>query len=351
MKPSPPDPGLPTISWQGGVDGTLHLLDQTRLPETEEVLVCADLESLIDAIITLAVRGAPAIGVAAAYGMVIGVRSLLSTDTTFAKAVSDVGTRLCAARPTAVNLAWAVQRMRTRADSEPELAALLDEARKIHLEDEQLCLNMGHVGADLIEDGMTVLTHCNAGRLATGGEGTALALLFAAHRAGRRFRVLADETRPLLQGARLTAFELQRAGIPVDVIVDSAAAGLMARGQVHLVVTGADRIAANGDVANKVGTYGLALAAAAHSVPFYVVAPASTFDLSLANGTLIPIEERSPNEVLQFHGIGIAPAGVSARNPAFDITPARLLTGLVTDRGLIRPVTEVGIKALLGERR
>lgn len=338
----------PTLAWHGDVQGTLHLLDQTRLPREVAVLEIRSVAGLIDAIRRLAVRGAPAIGVAAAYGMVLGVRVARPADPReFASAVASVGEALIAARPTAVNLAWAVRRVQARAAREPALTALLHEAIAIHDEDRELCRRIGAAGAPLLREGMRVLTHCNAGRLATAGDGTALAVLFAAWRAGRRFTVLADETRPLLQGARLTALELHAEGIPVAVIPDAAAAGLIARGEVDLVITGADRIAANGDVANKVGTYGLALAARAHGVPFYVAAPASTFDLSLSGGPQIPIEERSPDEVLHCQGVPIAAPGVGARNPAFDVTPASLVTGLITDRGLIRPISEAAIKEAL----
>jgi methylthioribose-1-phosphate isomerase len=241
-----------------------------------------------------------------------------------------------------------VDRVCARGRREPTLAAVLDEAQQIKVQDEDLCRRMGEFGSALIQDGMTVLTHCNAGRLATAGDGTALAVMFAAHAQGRQFRVLADETRPLLQGARLTALELCQAGIPVEVVVDSAAAGLIARGEVDIIFTGADRVAANGDVANKVGTYGLALAADAHDVPMYVVAPTSTFDLDLADGSLIPIEDRDPEEVLSLGGQRLAAANVGARNPAFDITPVGLLAGLITDRGVIRPpITATAIREVL----
>jgi methylthioribose-1-phosphate isomerase len=341
----------PTLRWIGETDGHLELLDQTLLPAQQKLLAVRDLDVLIDAICRLAVRGAPAIGVAAGFGMVLGVRAKECGDdasSTFAGALDEVGAQLKASRPTAVNLAWAVDRVCDRGRGEPSLQALLDEARAIHDEDQELCRRMGEFGGVLIQDGMTVLTHCNAGRLVTTGEGTALAVMFAAHSDGRQFRVLADETRPLLQGARLTALELSEAGIPVEVVVDSAAAGLIARGEVDIIFTGADRVAANGDVANKVGTYGLALAAQAHDVPMYVVAPTSSFDLDLADGSHIPIEDRDPAEVLGLLGQRLAAPNVGARNPAFDITPAGLLAGLVTDRGVIRPpITAKGIRDLL----
>jgi methylthioribose-1-phosphate isomerase len=340
------------IRWQGGLDGALCLLDQTLLPAQDKVLEIRTLEPVVDAIRRLAVRGAPAIGVAAAYGVFLGVRERAPADPAkFLEALDSVAQILRGARPTAINLAWAVERMRIRGNSEPTLQALHGEAVSIHAEDQELCRRIGDHGADLIEPGMTVLTHCNAGRLATAGDGTALSVLFTAWKNGTRFRVLADETRPLLQGSRLTALELADEGIPVEVVADSAAAGLIARGAVNLVITGADRIAANGDVANKVGTYGLALATRAHQVPMFVAAPTSTFDLSIPDGSHIPIENRDPEEVLSMGDHRVAAAGVGARNPAFDITPAGYLTGLITDRGLIQPVTTAGIKELLGDGR
>lgn len=324
------------------------MLDQTLLPDKQVVLELQDDLGVIDAIRRLAVRGAPAIGVAAAYGVVLGVRAADPSPAEFVDRLEAVCARLSATRPTAVNLGWAALRLQRRGRLEPTLAALLDEAHAIRAEDQELCRRMGEFGAPLIEAGMTVLTHCNAGRLATAGDGTALAVMFAAWSQGTRFQVLADETRPLLQGARLTALELHEAGIPVEVIPDSAAAGLIARGTVDLVITGADRVASNGDAANKVGTYGVALAAAAHQVPMYIAAPFSTFDLDIADGSEIPIEDRDPDEVLCVGGQRIAAAGVSARNPAFDVTPARLLAGLITDRGLIRPISTDAIRTTLG---
>ncbi len=341
----------PTVEWQGETDGYLALLDQTLLPEKQLVLEHRELAGVIDSIKRLAVRGAPAIGVAAGYGMVVGVREAMATGQDFASAMDGTATLLHAARPTAVNLSWAVHRVHDRGRREPKLEALLAEARDIHKEDVALCLQIGEHGASLIRDGMRVLTHCNAGRLATSGDGTALAVFFAAHRQGRKFRVLADETRPLLQGSRLTALELAEEGIPVDVIADSAAAGLMARGEIDMVITGADRIAANGDVANKVGTYSVSLAAKAHGIPMYVAAPASTFDQAAASGKDIPIEDRDPDEVLNFGNQPVAAPGAGAKNPAFDLTPAENLAGLITDRGLISPVTREEIKALVFQDR
>ena len=341
----------PTLRWIGDEQGHLDLLDQTLLPAQQKVLAVRHLPVLIDAIHRLAVRGAPAIGVAAGFGMVLGLRDQEHGDAeSFHRALDEVGARLKTARPTAVNLAWAVDRVCARGRRQPTLAALLDEAQQIKSQDEDLCRRMGEFGGGLIQDGMTVLTHCNTGRLATAGDGTALAVMFAAHAQGHRFRVLACETRPLLQGARLTALELSEAGIPVEVVVDAAAAGLIARGEVDIIFTGADRVAANGDVANKVGTYGLALAANAHDVPMYVVAPTNTFDLDLADGSHIPIEDRDPDEVLGVGGQRLAAPNVGARNPAFDITPAGLLAGLITDRGVIRPpITATAIREVLSD--
>lgn len=339
-----------TIEWIGEEDGYLALLDQTLLPEEEKVLQIRDHETVIDAMRRLAVRGAPAIGVAAGYGVVLGVRNADPRDqASFRDALRRVGDEVSAARPTAINLHWAVGRQVERGEREPTLAALLDEARAIHAEDVELCRRMGEFGADLIKDGMTVLTHCNAGRLATSGDGTALAVMFAAWRRGTKFKVLADETRPLMQGARLTALELRDEGIPVDVIPDSAAAGLIARGEVDLVLTGADRVASNGDAANKVGTYGVALAANAHGVPMYIVAPRSTFDMAIESGAEIPIENRDPEEVWCVAGHRVAAAGVGARNPAFDVTPAALLAGLVTDRGIIAPISREAVRTRLAD--
>ncbi|MEY2982142.1 MAG: Methylthioribose-phosphate isomerase [Planctomycetota bacterium] len=342
----------PTIAWSGSArDGHLELVDQTRLPSHVEILRIRTLEDVIGAIRRLSVRGAPAIGVAAAYGVVIGIRQARvdRSPQAFLEALQTAGDALIAARPTAVNLAWAVRRMQAAGSRAPSLDALLDEAVAIHDEDRSLCCAMGVLGAPLVKHGATVLTHCNTGRLATAGDGTALSVLFEAWRQGTRFRVLADETRPLLQGARLTALELASEGIPVELIADGAAAGLIARGVVDLVLVGADRVAGNGDAANKVGTYGLALACAAHGVPMYVVAPTTTFDLGLEEGSMIPIEERDPDEVLCVDGHRIAPSGVGAQNPAFDITPGRLLAGIITDRGIIRPVDAAHVRATIGQ--
>jgi len=341
----------PTLAWKGDEHGVLLLLDQRRLPHQRLVLRIETASAVVDAIRTLAVRGAPAIGVAAAYGLVLAVSRAEPTPGTLLEVAREQAALLAAARPTAVNLQWALDRCLRVLQAEPTLPRLLAEARAIHADDQASCRSIGEAGRALVPDGGTVLTHCNTGQLATAGEGTALAVLFAAWRAGTRFRVLADETRPLLQGARLTALELAAAGIPVDVLCDGAAAGLIARGEVQMVIVGADRIAQNGDFANKVGTYGLALAAAAHGVPFYVAAPRSTFDVRLMDGSAIPIEERDATEVLEVAGQSQAPEGVGARNPAFDVTPARLVTGFVTDGGVLRPPFAGPIKALFAPSR
>lgn len=333
------------------MDGHLELLDQTQLPGAIEVLKIDTIEGVVDAILRLCIRGAPAIGVAAGYGMVLGLRSLRPMDAAFVGAARDVAARLLAARPTAVNLRWAIDRCLAAVTEEPSLTRLLGEACAIHADEEAMARSIGEHGKQLIKPGSTVLTHCNTGRLATAGDGTALAVLFAAWRDGVRFRVLADETRPLLQGSRLTALELHTAGIPVEVVADGAAAGLIASGEVQQVLVGADRIARNGDFANKVGTYPVALACAAHQVPFYVVAPVSTFDLQVATGAGIPIEERDAKEVTHFAGQRVAPAAVGARNPAFDVTPSRLVTAIVTDLGILRPPLAPAIKTAMADCR
>ncbi|HEB54632.1 MAG TPA: S-methyl-5-thioribose-1-phosphate isomerase [bacterium] len=341
----------PTIRWVGEVDGHLELLDQTRLPHHLEVLQLRDVDGVIAAIQRLSVRGAPAIGVAAAYGLVLGMRDRHPLPEAFVATVREVATRLFAARPTAVNLRWALDRCVGAVRDEPTLARLFHEATAIHADEEAMSRRMGEHGKGLIQPGATVLTHCNTGRLATAGDGTALSVMFAAWRDGVRFSVLADETRPLLQGARLTALELAREGIPVEVLADGAAAGLIVGGEVNLVLVGADRIARNGDVANKVGTLGLALACAVRHVPFYVVAPLSTFDAATPDGRAIPIEQRDATEITEFQGQRIAPLGVAARNPAFDVTPAALVSGIVTDVGILRPPFGTAIKTALADVR
>ena len=323
--------------------GRLRLLDQTRLPEAEVYFPVDTLPVLIDAIKRLAVRGAPAIGCAAALGLAAVAEHYPEDLAAFrAQLDADAGP-LAAARPTAVNLRWAVERMKKefRAAS-PETAdaarrVLRRSALAILAEDIALCRAIGKAGAELLPDGATVLTHCNAGALATGDFGTALAPIYAAAEAGRRIRVFSDETRPLLQGSRLTAWELHRAGIEVWTICDNMAGLVMREGKIDLVIVGADRIAANGDTANKIGTYSVAVLAKHHGIPFYVAAPYSTFDLALADGRGIPIEERDPAEIGHGFGRVTAPEGVNFYNPAFDVTPAELITGYITERGILHP--------------
>jgi methylthioribose-1-phosphate isomerase len=349
--PAPPR----TIAWIGDLPGFVRLIDQTLLPTRLEYRDCRTVEEMWEAIRVLRVRGAPAIGVAAAMGVVLGMQEFSATDhEAFARRLREVSAYLATSRPTAVNLFWALQRMErcipgcTGETTAASLTrCLLEEALAIEAEDRRMCRAIGQAGAALIGDGQGVLTHCNAGGLATADYGTALAVLFTAAEQGRRFQVYADETRPLLQGARLTAWELQQHGIDVSLICDNMAAQVMKEGRVHLVVVGADRIAANGDTANKIGTYGVALLAQAHAIPFYVAAPSSTFDLSLANGDAIPIEQRDPREVTHGFGRQTAPDGVKVYNPAFDVTPARLIAGIITEKGLIRPVEEATIRAAL----
>jgi methylthioribose-1-phosphate isomerase len=313
----------------------LRYLDQRALPAREEVHEVHALDDVIDAIRTLAIRGAPAIGVGAAIGLVAALERAGEGDPVRARSLlPEYAARLEASRPTAVNLAWAVRRMVARAARETDadlLPALREEAECIRREDIAMCESIGEHGLTLVPDGTRVLTHCNAGALATAGTGTALAPVYAAHARGRSVTVHVGETRPLRQGARLTAWELQRAGIDVTVIPDSAAASLLRSGQVDVVIVGADRIAANGDVANKIGTYALALAAAANGVPFYVAAPQSTIDPATPDGNAIVIEHRDRGEM------GELPAGVHAWNPAFDVTPRELVTGYITDRGFVEP--------------
>ncbi len=320
----------------------IRILDQRRLPQDEVWLEIGSVEELARAIETLAVRGAPAIGIAAAYGCALAARRAGAAEPARAlHAVLSAAERLARTRPTAVNLFWALARMRTRAEeiaaAGGELAEELQrEAEKIHAEDRAACEKIGRWGAELLPQQGGVLTHCNAGALATGGFGTALGVIRAAVAAGKRIHVYADETRPLLQGARLTAWELQRDGIPVTLICDNMAAHLMRQGHIQACVVGADRIARNGDTANKIGTYGVAVLARHHNIPFYVAAPWSTVDLALPDGSRIPIEERDGQEVRTFQGATSAPAGVPVANPAFDVTPASLLQAIVTERGVAR---------------
>jgi methylthioribose-1-phosphate isomerase len=319
----------------------VRLLDQRLLPGEEAWLALTSADEVAGAIRTLAVRGAPAIGVAAAYGLAVEARRGASPER-----LRTAAELLARARPTAVNLEWAVRRM-SRRIGEPA-GAVLAEAHAIRDEDEAACRRIGALGAPLLPPEARVLTHCNAGALATAAYGTALGIVRAAREAGRLEHVFADETRPFFQGARLTAWELQRDGIPVTILTDGMAGWLMVRGEISCVVVGADRIAGNGDVANKIGTYGLAVLARHHDIPFYVAAPWSTFDPSLATGAGIPIEERGSDEVVRIFGRLVAPEGVPARYPAFDVTPAGLVTAMVTERGVLRPPYGPAIRALAG---
>ena len=315
-----------TVDWLGdAASGRLVIIEQTLLPGELKLLELSELPPVIDAIQRLAVRGAPALGVAGAYGCVIALRAGLG----------DVGLEALAdARPTAVNLRWAVERVRKIAEGDP--ARALDEARRIHAQDDATCRAIGVHGAGLITQGSGVLTHCNAGALATAGMGTALAPMYVAHEQGRKFSVFADETRPLLQGARLTAFELAQSGIDVTVIADSMAAVVMREGRVQLVITGADRVANNGDAANKIGTYGVATLAKVHGIPFYIAAPRSTFDAAVASGADIPIEQRDARELRFVGDTRTAPDAAKVYNPAFDVTPAALITGWITEAGILK---------------
>jgi methylthioribose-1-phosphate isomerase len=348
---------IDTLHWVGGADGSLWMIDQTLLPGEFREIECPDIETVWEAIKMLRVRGAPAIGVAAAYGVCVGLQTAAGSDAAaLLERLDEVTHYLATSRPTAVNLFWALQRMKKCARamkndlSAEEIATrLLEEAKAIHEEDRRMCRAIGRHGAKLLSDGQGVLTHCNAGGLATSDYGTALAVFFAAAEAGKRIHVYADETRPLLQGARLTAWELMQRGIEVTVICDSMAAVVMRERRVSAVVVGADRIAANGDVANKIGTYSVALAAAAHKVPFYVAAPSSTFDLSLQSGAEIPIEQRDPAEITHGFGCQTAPEGVQVYNPAFDVTPANLIKALICEHGVISPVNKERIATVLSQ--
>ncbi len=346
---------VPTIDWKGDAEtGVAKIVDQTLLPEEFKIVEIRTVEEMVDAIKGLRVRGAPAIGIAGALGVVLGMQGVKDAGfDEFLAELTDVTNHLASARPTAVNLFWALERMRrTARDNEGKPTGqmkqiLLDEALKIRDEDKRSCRDIGRHGAQFIKDGDTVLTHCNAGGLATADYGTALAVIFRAHEDGKRISVYADETRPLLQGARLTTWEMKTAGIDVTLICDNMAGYVMKQGRINLVIVGADRIAANGDAANKIGTYSVAILAKEHGVPFYVAAPSSTFDLSLASGDEIPIEERDGREISHSFGRQIAPDGVKIYNPAFDVTPAEYISAIITERGVIEPVNEENIRSLL----
>jgi methylthioribose-1-phosphate isomerase len=341
---------LPTIDWQGDV---VVMVDQRKLPSQEIYVRCRTAQDVAKAIRTMVVRGAPAIGVAAAMGIALGMqRSTAKGTKQFAVEFQKTCDLMAATRPTAVNLFWAIDRMKrvfgeaARAGESPDeiVARLQREARAIHDEDVASCRAMGAFGAAVVPDGARVLTHCNAGALATAGYGSALGVIRAAVEQGKRIAVFADETRPFLQGARLTAWELVREGISTTVITESMAGPLMRAGEIDLVVVGADRIAANGDTANKIGTYTVAVLAHEHKVPFYVAAPLSTIDLSTPNGDQIPIEERDQREVTHFGSSRLTPEGAHIRNPAFDVTPARYITGIITEKGIFKPPYDEALK-------
>lgn len=347
-----------TIEWTP--DG-VKMIDQTRLPGEEVYLTCRTYREVADAIRNMVIRGAPAIGVAAAMGVALGLQvSSASTVAALRAEFEAVAKAISTTRPTAVNLFWAVRRMRAifeRAIEEQGLEAeriervkqrLVSEATLVLQEDIAINEAMGRNGAELLGSSMTVLTHCNAGALATGGYGTALGVIRSAVADGKEIRVFADETRPFLQGARLTAWELAQDGIPVTLITDNMAGHFMKEGKIQAAIVGADRIAANGDVANKIGTYSVAVLARENGIPFYVAAPVSTIDMSLASGDLIPIEERAPGEVTRLAGVTIAPPGVAALHPAFDVTPNRYVTAIITERGIARPPYTASLKKLFG---
>jgi len=335
----PPIQSVETLRWR---DPQLELVDQRLLPHRIEFVPCATAADVAQAIKDMVVRGAPAIGCAAAYGIALEARRHRDASApAFHAAMEPAFDRLAASRPTAVNLFWALSRMRSlirhRAEpSPPDLAdALLALAHEILAEDVRINRAMGAHGAALLADGARVLTHCNAGALATGGHGTALGVIRSAVQAGKRIHVIADETRPFLQGARLTAWEMVQENIPVTLITDNMSGFLMSRGEVDAVIVGADRVAANGDVANKIGTYMVAVLASRHGIPFYVACPLSTIDLTIADGSAIPIEERAASEVTGYREHQWAAPGVAVRNPSFDVTPAELVTALITERGIV----------------
>ena len=347
---------IETIQWYGDTQGHLTMIDQTQLPNELTYIDCHDVQTVWEAIKMLRVRGAPAIGIAAAYGVVVGLQTVDDRNVdTFLDRLKEVVDYLASSRPTAVNLFWALDRMSLKAKTLSEQSSLeairnelLKEAQLIHAEDRQMCHAIGEYGANLLSQVNGVLTHCNAGGLATAEYGTALSVFFTAQDKGHRLHVYVDETRPLLQGARLTAWELMQRGIEATLICDSMAAQVMREGRVQAVVTGADRIATNGDSANKIGTYSLAVLARAHGIPFYIAAPSSTFDFSIESGSQIPIEERGAEEITHSFGRQTAPTGMKVYNPAFDVTPAEYITAIITEKGVIQPVNAARIRKTLG---
>jgi methylthioribose-1-phosphate isomerase len=341
---------MKAIEWLGN---RVKILDQTRLPQNEVYLELSGHQEIASAIKQLKIRGAPAIGVAGAYGVALGALKIKARSReNFLEKLQLVSHTLASTRPTARNLFWAIDRMmrvaEVAADIDQIKNALVAEAFKIHNEQMEADRKLSELGAGLIEDGFTILTHCNTGPLATAGYGTALGVIMQAREQGKSLRVLATETRPLLQGARITAWELKRAGIPFTLITDSMAGYFISRGEVNCVIVGADRIAANGDTANKIGTYTIAVLAKLHDVPFYVAAPTTTIDLALASGNEIPIEQRSAEEVTHIQGIAIAPKGIDVANPAFDITPHQYITAIITENGIIRAPYGEGIRKISG---
>jgi methylthioribose-1-phosphate isomerase len=341
---------IPTIEWN---NGKVRMIDQTLLPNELKYIDCETVEQVWEAIKVLKVRGAPAIGIAGALGAVLGIWNFDAKDyNNFSKQLIKTTSYLATSRPTAVNLFWALDRIKRTMEENKDKnisqlkGILLAEALKIIDEDKIMCRAIGEHGATLIKDGDTILTHCNAGGLATADYGTALAVMFTAHEQGKRIKVFADETRPLLQGARLTSWELMQAGIDVTLICDNMSAQVMKEGEIDCVIVGADRIASNGDTANKIGTYGVAVLAKEHKIPFYIAAPTSTLDMSLETGDLIPIEQRKSEEITEGFGKRTAPEGVKVYNPAFDVTPARLIDGIITEKGIARKPYKENLKAL-----
>ncbi len=356
--------GVRTVWWEEDASGAaVCMLDQSLLPQQAVYLRLTHEQQVAEAIHSLKVRGAPAIGVTAAFGLALSLRRLLQEQDgvpsldAIQQHLQSVGELLVQTRPTAVNLFWAIERMQSCAElaindhcSPQDLAQLLcNEAQSIADEDFDACMSMGIYGAELISDGDMLLTHCNAGALATAGWGTALAPMYVAHKAGKNIHVFVDETRPVLQGARLTAWELQQEGIPLTLITDNMVGHFMHLGGIKSVFVGADRVAANGDIANKIGTYGVAVLAHAHSIPFYVAAPLSTIDLNIPSGNHIPIEHRDPSEVTSVRGTIIAPPGIQAANPAFDVTPHEYITAIITERGIVRAPYEEELRRICSD--
>lgn len=345
---------IPTIQWKSD---KVQIIDQTRLPLEKVVVTLSSKEDMWDAMKTLKIRGAPAIGIAAAFGIYLGIRGFSGEKKEdFIRTLTSVCDYIGSSRPTAVNLFWAIERIKNLVSDKRELcieslkALILNEAISMIEEDNRICRAIGQNGVGLIKDGSSLLTHCNAGGLATAMYGTALAPIFLAKEHGLHLHVYVDETRPLLQGARITAWELLEAGIPAILITDNMAAFVMSQGKVDMVIVGADRIAANGDTANKIGTLGLAVLAKEFEVPFYVAAPISTIDIQTSTGDAIPIEEREPDEVIKGFGRQTAPAGIHVYNPAFDITPARYIEGIITERGIVRPPLAKGIRTIFSQK-